>query len=203
MYKGDGKKMINIYQTAVEYQEKSHSILFLALAWCCLGYGYYYIGEYDTAIKLLEKSINMQTDMKLPFMISLMQAGLSMVRFDLGNFNKAHALAKQAVKLAQTNKEKWVEAFAWLQLGRAIGRVKGAQVQKAEECIFTGMKISDQLKIKPFLSEGLLYLGELYANAGRKEESLKNLKQAEGLFQEMGINYWLSRTKKIFETLKM
>jgi hypothetical protein len=60
-----------------------------------------------------------------------------------------------------------------------------------------------ELKIKSTLSTGFLFLGELYAHAGRKEESLKNLKQAEGLFQEMGINFWLDRTKKILETLKM
>ena len=161
------------------------------------------IGEHDTAIKLLGKGIKMQTDMKLPFMISLMQVYLSMVHFDLGNFNEANALAEQAVKLAQTNREKWIEGFALLQLGRTIGRMEGSQLQKAEECIFTGMKILEELKIKPGIAMGLLFLGELYAKAGRKEESLKNLKQAEVLYQAMGINYWLVRTKKILETLKM
>jgi len=161
------------------------------------------IGEHDTAIKLLGKGIKMQTDMKLPFMIGIMQTWLSMVHFDLGDFNEAKARAEEAVKLAQTSREKMSEGFSWLQLGRAIGRMEGSRLQKAEEYIFTGMKIVKELKIKPHIAMGLLFLGELYAHAGRKEESLKNLKQAESLFQEMGINYWLGRTKKILETLKM
>jgi hypothetical protein len=80
--------------------------------------------------------------------------------------------------------------------------MEGSQLQKAEECIFTGMKILEALKIKPNIAVGLLFLGELYANAGQKEKSLKNLMQAEGLFQEMEINYLLGRTKKALEALK-
>jgi class 3 adenylate cyclase/tetratricopeptide (TPR) repeat protein len=201
--KGDGEKAIKTYQSAIEYQEKSQSSIFLGISWGFQGAGYYLIGEYDTAIKLLEKGIQMQTDMKLPFVIALMQVYLSMVHFDLGNFNEANALAEQAVKLAQTNREKWIEGFALLQLGRTIGRMEGSPLQKAEECIFTGMKILKELKMKPTHSYGFLLLGELYADAGKKEKALENLKQAEVLYQAMGMIYWLDRTKKIFETLKM
>jgi tetratricopeptide (TPR) repeat protein len=201
--KGDGEKAIKTYQSAIEYQEKSQSAIFLGISWGFQGAGYYLIGEYDTAIKLLEKGIQMQTDMKLPFVIALMQVYLSMVHFDLGNFNEANALAEQAVKLAQTNREKWIEGFALLQLGRTIGRMEGSQLQKEEECIFTGMKILKELKMKPTHSYGFLLLGELYADAGKREKALENLKQAEVLYQAMGMIYWLDRTKKIFGTLKM
>jgi tetratricopeptide (TPR) repeat protein len=81
--------------------------------------------------------------------------------------------------------------------------MEGSQLQKAEECILAGIKVLNELKIKSTLSIGFLFLGELYADAGKKEKALENLKQAEGLFQEMGMIYWLDRTKKIFETLKM
>jgi class 3 adenylate cyclase/tetratricopeptide (TPR) repeat protein len=203
IFKWDGEKVIKIYQSAIEYQEKSQSTIFLGMSWGFQGVGYYMIGEHDAAIKLLEKGIQMQTDMKLPFLIPLFQVYFSMVHFDLGNLDKANTLAEQAVKLAQTNREKMAEGFAWLQLGRTIGRMEGSHRQKAEECILNGIKILKELKIKPTLSIGFLFLGELYAHAGRKEDSLKLLKQAEGLFQAMGINYWLSRTKNILESLKM
>jgi class 3 adenylate cyclase/tetratricopeptide (TPR) repeat protein len=201
--KGDGEKAIKTYQSAIEYQEKSQSAIFLATSWGFQGIGYYFISDYDKALKLLEKGIKMQMDMKLPYLIAFMQTYLSMSHFDLGNFNEANAFAEQAVKLAQANGEKWTEGVSWLQLGRTIGRMEGAQLQKAEECIFTGMKLLGELKMKPIHSFGFLFLGELYADAGKKEKALENLKKAEGLFQEMGMNYWLDRTKKILETLKM
>ncbi len=201
MAKGDGEKTIKLFQSAIEYQEKSHSTIFLATAWGFQGIGYYLIGEHDTALKLLKKGIKMQMDMKLPFLIPLMQVYLSMIHFDFGDFNEANALAEQALKLAQTNREKWMEGLSWIHLGRAIGRMKRPQLQKAEECIFTGMKVLEELKMKANHSLGFFFLGELYAHAGQKENSLKNLKQAEGLFQEMGMDYWLARTKKLLETV--
>ena len=203
LFTWDGEKAIKMFQSAIEYQEKSQSAIFLGMSWAFQGVGYYMIGEHGTAMKLLEKGIKMQTDMMLPFMIALMQVYLSMIHFDLKHFNEANALAEQALKQAQTNREKWVEGFAWILLGRTNGKMEGAQLQKAEEYIFTEMKVLEELKIKTLHSVGVFFLGELYAHTGRKEESLKNLTLAEGLFQEMGINYWLIRTKEALESLKM
>ncbi len=114
--KGDGEKAIKTYQSAIEYQEKSQSAIFLATSWGLQGIGYYFISDYDKALKLLEKGIKMQMDMKLPYLIAFMQTYLSMAHFDLGDFNEANAFAEQAVKLAQANGEKWVEGVSWLQL---------------------------------------------------------------------------------------
>jgi hypothetical protein len=41
----------------------------------------------------------------------------------------------------------------------------------------------------PAISEGYFYLGKVYAEPGRKEEALKDMKKAESMFQEMGMDY--------------
>ncbi len=51
------------------------------------------------------------------------------------------------------------------------------------------------------LSHDYSLLGELYVNAGQKERALENLKKAEAMLQEMGIDYWLARTKKLLEMI--
>jgi len=38
-------------------------------------------------------------------------------------------------------------------------------------------------------------IGEVYAESGPREESLENLKKAETMFQEMGMDYWLGRAQ--------
>ena len=48
-----------------------------------------------------------------------------------------------------------------------------SQIDKAEEYILQGMKILDELKIKTNLRFGYLFLGELYADAGKKKKPLK------------------------------
>jgi tetratricopeptide (TPR) repeat protein len=115
--------------------------------------------------------------------------------------SEAKLHAEQALNLAQTNQEKLSEGISWIQLGRIIGKTEKLQIDKAEEYILKGMKISDELKTKPNYALGYLFLGELYANAGQKEKALENLKKAEAMFQEMGMNYYLARTKKLLETL--
>jgi hypothetical protein len=56
------------------------------------------------------------------------------------------------------------------------------------------MRILETLKVRPFFAQGCLFLGELYAEAGQAERAAENLKEAESMFQEMGMDYWLART---------
>ena len=48
---------------------------------------------------------------------------------------------------------------------------------------------------------GHLYLGPLYLDAGEKEKAIENLEKAEGMFEKMGIDYWLTRTQKALADL--
>jgi len=75
-----------------------------------------------------------------------------------------------------------------------------SQIDKAEEYILQGMKVLDDLETKPAYAVGCLTLGELYLDARRKEKALENLKKAETMFQEMGMDYYTVRTKKLLET---
>ena len=104
---------------------------------------------------------------------------------------------EEALRLSQKNNEKPSEAGASILLGRILGRTETPQIHKAEECIFHGMKIADELKMKPFYAQGHLFLGELYAHSGQKEKALENLAKAEAMFQEMGMDYWLDETHRI------
>jgi hypothetical protein len=110
--------------------------------------------------------------------------------------------AEQGVKFAETNHEKFVEGLSWLQLGRTVGKMEESQFDKSEENIFKGMKILEELKLKPMYILGNLFLGELYSDAGQKEKALENLKKAEELFQQMGMDYWLARTRKVLQTVQ-
>ena len=61
----------------------------------------------------------------------------------------------------------------------------------------------DELEVKPWFSVGHLFLGEVYADAGHRLKALENLKKAEAMFQEMGMDYWLGRTRKLLESLPL
>ena len=199
LFKGEGENAVKHCQSAVEYFEKSQAVLYLSLAWVRLGYGYYLLDEFNDALKFMERGLKMQQDMGLPFYLSLIHYNLSMVHGDLGHWEDAKVKAEQGLRLGQTNQDKSSEGNSWVLLGRAIGKMEKAQLDMAEEHILKGMKILEELMLKPALSTGHFILGELYADAGMKEKALENLKKAEGLCQEMGIEYWLNRTRALLE----
>lgn len=53
----------------------------------------------------------------------------------------------------------------------------------------------EEAQYKPDYTIGYLKLGELYTDAGRFEEALKNIDKAEILFQEMEMDYWVGRSQ--------
>jgi len=195
--KGDGENAVKHLQSSIEYGEKSQAAYMLGHAWGYLGFGYFLLGELETALKFTEKGLKMLMDVGFP--VAFVHRFLSYIHFNLGNLNEAKVHAEQALNLAQTNHQKCWEGISWLRLGRILGKIEGPQLPKAEEYILQGMKILNELGTKPYYAQGHLFLGELYGDAGQKEKALKNLKKAEAMFQEMGMDYWLARTKKLLE----
>ena len=118
-----------------------------------------------------------------------------------GDLKNAQTHMEEALRLSQKNNERGMEAWSWMGLGRILGRTETPQIDKAEEYILRGMKIDEELKMKPWYAPGYFYLGELYVKAGQKEKALENLRKGEALFQEMGMDYWLAETRKVLVEL--
>jgi len=100
------------------------------------------------------------------------------------------------LRLSQKNNEKAVEVLSWVSLGTILGKTEPLKINKAVGYILKGIEICKELKIKPFYALGHLYLGQLYLNAGEKDKAIDNLKKAEGMFQEMGMDYWLGKARE-------
>jgi class 3 adenylate cyclase len=199
--KGDGKNAVKHLQSCVEYLEKSQAVMLMVPAWSHLGWGYYMLGEVETALKFIEKALEMQ--MNIGFFASYIHWFPTLIHTDLGNLNDAKVHAEQGVNSAQTSHQKWAEGMLRIPLGRVFGKIEGSQLHKAEEHIVQGIKILEELGMKPFYVHGYLWIGELYSDRGQKEKALENLKKAEAMYQEMGMDYWLARTKKLLEVVRI
>jgi len=105
--------------------------------------------------------------------------------------------AEQAVDLSRKNNERLFEAEARINLGRVTAATDRGKFDEAREQILQGITILDELQIRPRYAVGLMRQGELYTDADRKEEALENLMKAEGMFQEMGMDYWPGKAKEV------
>jgi tetratricopeptide (TPR) repeat protein len=88
-----------------------------------------------------------------------------------------------------------------IDIGRILAETDSSQIEKAGEYMRLGIALLEKLNIIPHYSQGYLYLGQFYANTGQKEKALENLKNAEEIFQEMGMDYWLAKTKEFLDKL--
>ena len=103
--------------------------------------------------------------------------------------------------MSQKNNEKHIEAWSRLLLGNILGKAEPLRIHKAEGCFLKGIEISRELRVRAIYSWGYLYLGELYLNAGEKEKAMENLRKAEGMFREMGMDYWLGKAQELLTAL--
>jgi tetratricopeptide (TPR) repeat protein len=183
--KGDWKNSVEHYQNAIRYYEEGRIVFQLGVISILLGEAYCHLGELETALECVDKGIKIHSDVGAKFGLDHFYGVSSMVY-----------LEEEALKISQKNHNKWTEGFAWIHLGRIFGKAGKSQVGKAEECILRAIKILEELKFKPLYSQGYYFLGELYADMGQHDKALENLKKAEGLFREMGMEYWLDKTRE-------
>jgi class 3 adenylate cyclase/tetratricopeptide (TPR) repeat protein len=199
--KGDGSNAIKHFQNCIRYYEESKTVLMFAVSWSGLGGGYYHLGDLEAAKKNIDRGIELTNRGGSLWWKSFHYLYLSKIHFDLGDQKSSRNAIEEALKISQKNSEKHFEGAAWVFLGRILGKADPSQSNTAVKHILKGIKILDVLKIKPWCAEGHLYLGELYANTGNREDALDNLRKAESMFQEMGMSYYLPKTQEILSKL--
>lgn len=149
-----------------------------------------------------EKALERQREAGFSVARSQIYGGLAQVRLDSGDLEKARTFAGEALELAQNGYERANEAGAMVRLGSILGKTGPSQSEKAEEYILQGIRILDELQLKPLCSQGYLYLGELYADTGQREKAIETLKKAEAAFREMGMDHPLRRTQEVLERVE-
>ena len=199
---GKGERALEHLQRSVENFEKSQGTLFAPGVWSHIGLAHYFIGNIPKALEYLEKALKMQVASGLPFWMPFHHVGLSIVHLELNDLTKALFHAEEAINYAKKNKERHWEALSLLQLGMVGWKSQKIKIDEAEQHIRQGIRIVNELGMKPFEMVGYLYLGELFTYVNEREKALEILKRTEKAFQEMGMDYWLSRTQGVLERLR-
>jgi class 3 adenylate cyclase/tetratricopeptide (TPR) repeat protein len=192
-YKGDGKEALEHFQNSIQYLEKGQIFVLLGMAWSGLGLAHYFMGEPEAAHTYIEKGLKLHSNAGITYDLSVHYYFLALVHSDLSDLQKAQEYAEEALRLAQKNEEIYYVGLANIVLGRILAKAGGSQTAKAEDYILQGIKISETLKVKPYIAIGHLCLAELYTYTGRIEKAMKSLKTAEGMFREAGMDYWMAR----------
>jgi tetratricopeptide (TPR) repeat protein len=118
-----------------------------------------------------------------------------MLQFDLGNLDQAKDFFEQALRLSEKHHEGYWELSSRIWLGRTLAKKDPSQAEEAEREIRHGIEMAGERKLRPFAAHGTYFLGELYAARREREMALENLNKAIGMYQEMGMDYWLAQAQ--------
>ncbi len=201
--KGDGKNAIKHAETALGYFKEDEVTISLPLCLLTLGIGYSLIDELETARNHIEKAIHTMRNMGFPIFLPPAYCELCKIHLNLGEVETAQSYVEKALDSALKSNSKMFEGRTWTLLGHVLGKKNHPEFKRAEEYIIKGNRILEELKLRSFYSPGYLYLGELYTDMGRRDEALRNLKKAEENFSDMGMDYYLKKTRKALDRLKL
>jgi class 3 adenylate cyclase/tetratricopeptide (TPR) repeat protein len=195
LVKGDWMLASEHLKFSINYLEKIKVYYELGTARSGLGYACSHLGDLETGRKHIEAGIAIKRKSGIETGLADQYFQLGHYQLELGDPGRARDLVENALELSQRHHEKMVEGQCLIWLGKILYSMQPVEVNQAEDTIQRGISILNELKSKPFLSIGYLFLGEFCTVVGRQDEALKNLYKAEGMFQEMGMDYWFHKTQ--------
>jgi predicted ATPase/class 3 adenylate cyclase len=198
---GDWKLSTDHLQNCIKYFEKANWLWPLSIACSGLAYVNSFLGDREIANKYLEKVHKLRHESPVEIFSSFLYSLLGQTYMNLGDIKSGRKYLERALSLAERNNEIHVQGFSWIGLGQILAKTSSSQIREAEEYIRRGIALLEKINIRPHYSQGYFYLGKLYADTGQKAQAAVNLKIAEEMFQEMGMNYWLTRTQGVLENL--
>lgn len=200
--KGAGQGAAEHFRNAIKHLEESQTVLFLGVAWAWLGYAHLLLGESQKAVDLTEKGLKMHADIGMPFWRSVCHWFCSQAHFEIGNMEEARKQGELAVQLSQANNEGHVHGHSSTWLWRVIAQADETQFNAAEQHILQGISRLEELGLPAFYGLSYFWLGELQSVWGRQEDALNHLQKAEGIFQEIGMEYWPGKTQALLAGLQ-
>jgi tetratricopeptide (TPR) repeat protein len=194
---GDGTKAVNHIQKAISYAEESQNLVIQGFLWAGMGAANCLMGQVQTGLDQTEKGLGMHQDLGLLFYLCNCHYHCGFAHFELGDLEEAQTHFELGLQSALQNQERYAQALIRLYLGWVIARKDPTQVEAAVEYIHQGINQSEELGLRAIYPLGYMILGAVYAESGRPKEALEHLKKAEAMFQEMGMDYWLERTRTL------
>jgi tetratricopeptide (TPR) repeat protein len=199
--KGDWLQAKAHFKNSIKYYEEVKWLLVLAMSETLLGLSYCFLGNPETGKRHSDKGLKIIREAGVDMYLSFFHWTLGLIHMELGDLESAKSFLEESLRLSEKNHEKHSEGSSRIWLGKLLGKIDTQQIEKAQQCVLKGMEIFHELKLKPFYAQGHLFLGELYLKNNEEQKTVENLEKAKEMFQEMGMDYWLTRTREVLGRL--
>ena len=201
-HKGDLKSAKEYLESAIMNNEKAQYTPTLPYSHSWFGLVCALAGDPQTGRKHAEKGLKISSDAGYSWLRSLHYFSMGICHAESGEFDAARHAFEKGLEICRKNCEKITEGSLLIWLGRVLGKRQPPKDEKACNSILRGIRVSEELRHRPDLAIGYFFLGEFYADRGRKEEAVEYLKKALKLFEEMEMQYWPDEAQKVLSRLQ-
>src|SRR5262249_33957629 len=112
-----------------------------------------------------------------------------------GRGEEAEQHARQALTLAQQQKERGNEAHALHQLGVVQAHADPPDATQAEAHYQQALALAEELGMRPLVAHCHLSIGTLYAKMGQRAQARAELTAAVELYRSMDMTFWLPQAE--------
>ncbi|WDP93201.1 MAG: AAA family ATPase [Desulfobacter sp.] len=201
LVKGDWNSALEHFNICVMYAKEVNNLWSQAWCYCVMGYAASMLSNHEEAKMLIKQGLEMYHESGVKFSLPAAYSFSGYAAFESKDYEIAREYLEKAVQLSQTNNEKVIEGRTSIFLGSLICKQDLSQKQDALSIMKKGMKLLKSFEAKPFYSIGHFYLGELFLNTNEPEKAVRHLEKANIFFEEMGMDFWLSRTQKLLSNI--
>jgi len=199
--KGEWHSAIECLQKGIIYAHEIKWPWIESFGNCTIGYATAMLGDYEKSNYFIRKGLEMYDSCGVKLHLASAYCFIGSAFQELGNAQLAGKYIEKALKISIENNERSVDGRSNIHMGNLIGKNDPLEKQNAINHIKKGIETLKTLGARPYYAIGYLYLGEIYLDTYESEKAVENLKLAEGMFQEMGIDFWLNKTQKLLAEL--
>lgn len=198
--KGEYDEAKSYFEKCIADFKEAKWYLGVAFASCLLGHLNFLLDGPEAGLNLAEQGIRIFHERNIELYLSWCKWVVGCIYLDLSYFDKAERYMQDALRLSRKNSEKGVEGLALVGLGRVIGKKERGVPDSAIDKIITGLDVLGHLKMTPWKAQAILFLGELYHNAGVQDKAVESFETAGRMFQKMGMTFWAARAVEHVKT---
>jgi len=200
--KGEWKLAIKYLKEGIKYAHEINYSWWKGYGYCLMGHATIMLGDHDTGVECLSKGLEMHENSGVEMMLPASYLWAVRAYKKSGNFKLAKEYAEKSLNLSIKNNDKDTKGYCKVLLGYLSWKVNPDQKSQSLDLLEQGMKDIENFKKRPLLALGYLDKGELYQESKEPIKAIENLKIAETMFQEMGMDFWLDRTQNMLSELK-
>jgi class 3 adenylate cyclase/tetratricopeptide (TPR) repeat protein len=192
---GDLEYAIRVCDQGLALSRASGSRNLLAAMVGGLGYAYTLQGRLAEGRALLEESVSesISTGTRRPVLWAWLSEGCRLG----GHGAEALQHARQALDLAQQQKDRGDEALALHQLGVVHAHADPSDVAQAEAYYQQALALAEELGMRPLVAHCHHGLGRLYVRTGRGAQAHAALATAIALYRDMEMTFWLPQVEAV------